>query len=45
MGRDGDDWMSDGNELQRRDSATGNSCFVTLNPNPNPKYMYRLGRI
>ena len=22
MGRDGDDWMSDGNELQRSDAAT-----------------------
>ena len=24
MGRDGDDWMSDGNEFQRSDAATGN---------------------
>jgi len=23
-GRDGDDWMSGGSELQRRDAATGN---------------------
>ena len=23
-GRDGDDWMSDGTELQRSDAATGN---------------------
>jgi len=23
-GRDGDDWMSDGSELQRKDAATGN---------------------
>jgi len=32
MGRDGDDWMSDGSELQRRDAATGNaqlkSCLI-----------------
>jgi len=24
MGRDGDDWISDGSEFQRRDAATGN---------------------
>jgi len=24
MGRDGDDWMSDGSEFQRSDAATGN---------------------
>jgi len=28
-GRDGDDWMSDGSELQRRDTATGNVCPPT----------------
>jgi len=32
--------MSDDNELQRSDTATGNSCVITLTPNPNPKYMY-----
>ena len=30
LGRDGDDWMSDGNELQRSDAATGNMRRLTV---------------
>ena len=31
QGRDGDDWMSDGNEFQRCDAATGNVRRTTAN--------------